>query len=320
MSNLPSQEFKLFRVCLGITFTAAVIFIPLQRIFISSTVQPALFYLYLFCMVFCLALFKFIDARRLRLGTILYIVLFVAVDLFALWLQPLSLRAPSFLLVFTFTVMFNLVLARWPEVAVLDAFLLLMIGGFMYLPASGFIASAANYGLNGVFAATAAMIYFVLLLTLGTALVEVKRRTENRLRAWNENLNRMVEEKVAEIQRADREARQYQEQVEKILRFSPVGVLITDENLNLLYSNGVHFRLDEATVTERERSGLSLPLTVLRDVLNEARTKAAARGEDSLLGQRLEFALSEGNPCILHYSFLRVKLWGGGRARSPAWF
>jgi len=309
VSNLPSQEFKLFRICLGVNFAAALIFLPLQHFFISPSAQAAMTAIYVACMVSSFILYRSITPGNLRLGAVLLIAFLLAADTLALWMQPPAYKALSFVLVYTFIIVFNLMLVAWPEVVVLDAVLLMTAAGLMFWPASGFAASVKFYGLNVTFAATVALIYFTLLLTLGTALVEVKRRTEQQLRYMNENLNRLVEEKVSEIQRADREARQYQEQVEKILRYSPVGVVITDERFNFLYSNDVHFKLPAKSGNMSEAASGALPLSVLKDMLAEAYAKTCLNGEENLLGQRLEYS-GEGGQKILHYSFIRVKLWG----------
>lgn len=306
---LSVQEFKLFRVSLGITALAALVFMPLHRVFASPEAYPQLWWLYGWCLVYSAALFRAIRIERLRLGVTLFVLIHWATDTLALMIQPLAFRSLSFLLVYTFVLTFSIMLAAWPEILALNGLLVVSAAAFMLLPATGFADSVRLYHVNPWFVASGVMIFFVLIAALGTALVEVKRRTESRLRYLNENLNRMVEEKVAEIERANRDARQYQEQVEKILRYSPVGVVITDENLGLLYTNGVHFRA-ENTSAAVEAFGAPLPLPALHEMLLEARTKANLQGEENLIGQRLEFTAADGVQRVLHYSFLRVKLWG----------
>jgi signal transduction histidine kinase len=309
VKNIVPQEFRLFRVCLGITFLAALVFLFIHHHFIAPAAQGVMTWIFIWSLAYSLALYRFIDLSRLRAGAVLLILIHWATDTFALFWEPVPVRALSFLQVYSFIMLFNIMVVSWPEVAFLDGLLWLSAAVYIFLPASGFAASVAGYGVNPLLAAALFLIFFGLLLVLGTALVEIKRRTESRLHYLNENLNRLVQEQVAETEKSNREARQYQEQVEKILRYSPVGVVITDERLNLLYSNGVHFR-PEGEPRGEGVYGKPLPLTVLKDIILEARTKADARGEDNLLGQRLEFADADGAHRLLHYSFLRVKLWG----------
>jgi signal transduction histidine kinase len=215
-----------------------------------------------------------------------------------------------FLMTFTSVIVYNIILMSWPEVMVMGACIFAVDLVFMIWPHGLFRQSVALIGLDFEYAVISIAICHMTIIVLGTWIVEVKRRTERQLRFINENLNKLVEQKVAEVRKADREVRQAQEQLDKILRHTPVGVVICDEKLNCLYSNGVHFKFEIKDGTFCEIPGSLLPMSLMHNILKTVYEKSEMGQDQHLIGQRLDFL--DANQCerMLRYSYVPVMVNG----------
>jgi len=306
----PPQEYKILRLCLGLNAIFALVFMAIAWIFISPGFMLLMYGILAATLLYSVLFLKWLTTANVHRVSVVFILAMLILESPALLLHGPKHFPMIFILFFTFVIMYNIILVRWPEVLALHGLLLAADLGFMLWPGGLFQQSVGLIGLDVKYAVVSVVIFHVTVIILGTWVVEVKRRTESQLRYMNTNLNRMVAEKVAEIQRADREARQYQEQLEKILRHSPVGVVIIDEQLNFLYTNGVHFKFEAAAAGVRELPGTLLPLQLLKDTLLQARTQLLLEGKEKLVGQRLEYPTPEGALKIIRYAYIAVHLEG----------
>ncbi len=306
MTDPAVQEFRLFRILMVVNILVAAMFIPLQWVFMPPAHQPHWTWVHIWTVIYPAVLWRVVTPRTLKAGAVLFIALHLLTDSLSLLWHPLEFKAQAFVWVYTFIIIFNVILVSWPEVLASDLAILACGAGFAFLPASGFHASMAKLGLNPGYAEVLVLMYFALLLIVGTSIMAVKRRTERRVYELNANLNRLVDQKLAEIQRADAAARQYQEQLDVILRHAPFGVVIVDEHVNFLYTNGVHFKFRLTAAGVEELPGSLLPLAVLRQEVLAAKAQALLTTDRAFLGQRWEYTAPQGVVKILRYSFVRV--------------
>jgi len=303
-----TPEFKIFRMCLAATLIGALVFMTFSWNFIPPKNIFWLYTILIGTVGYSLLLWRLIKPGDCRMGAVALILFLGIVDSVALLLHPANLMFFSFVLVFTFIAVFNIICVRWPEVIFMDILLFAGMLAFVFYRPTGFYLSVSLLGWDESFVITVVIIYFSLLMILGTALVEIKRLAERRLRDININLNRAVEEKVSEIHRADRKAEQYQAQLEVILRHIPVGVVIFDQELNFLYTNGVHFKFELKAGRAYESSPGLLPLKVLKESFLETKARAVLEGRENLIGQRLEYTAPDGSRQIIRYTLAAVRL------------
>ena len=307
VQNNFAPEFRIFRICLALTLMGALVFMT----FVWKFIPPEnLFWMYLILIGtggYCLLLLRMIKPPDHRIGAVALILFLVIVDSIALLLHPANLMFFSFLLVFTFIAVYNIICVSWPEVLLMDILLFAGMLTFIFYPPTGFRSSIGLLGWDESFILTIVIIYFSLLLILGTAIVEIKKLAERRLWDININLNRAVEEKISEIHRADRKAERYQEQLEVILCHIPVGVVIFDQELNILYTNGVHFKFELMAGQVCESSPGLLPLKIMREYFLEAKARAVLEGRENLIGQRLEYTAPDGSRKIIRYTLVAVR-------------
>jgi len=310
VSKIVVQEFKLFRICLGLTFFAPLFFLPIEHFFVSPANRWWMYGVILLSMLYSAVLFRMTSLWNFHAGIHLFIMLHLLLDTMAVYFHAPPYLAICFVMTYTFIIVFTIILVSWPVVGIMDAIIFLCALTFMFVPGTGFLASLEKLGVDAPFAVTAILVYFVLLLVLGTGMVEIKRRTEKQLRELNLTLNKRVEEKVAEFQKADRAAWQSQEQLERILRNIPVGVVIIDEKLNPIYTNGVHFRFELKNGELLENEGGSLPLTVLEEHFLRDKASRLLEQEEDLIGQKFEYTTPDGMKKTIRYSYVYVKLTG----------
>ena len=309
MNAVPSQEFRLYRLCLALTVAAGTVFLFLQHRFIPPAHQPLMCGVHAWSIVYPILLWMFFGRTRYRLGVVLLVLIHLATDTVSLFHHPPQYMGPAVLLVYTFIAFFAIVLVAWPEILAVEAALLGTAAFIAFWPGSPFGPSLLHFGLDPIHGATTFLIYLVLILVLGTSLVEVKRRTEGRLRYLNTYLHQLVDAKVAEFKRADREARQVQELLERILLHTSVGVVIFDERLAVHWSNRVHF----TTGPENEAHTGRLPFRLLAEVfLGDKAARLLAGGPD-LLGQHLEVTAPDGTPRLFRYNFIGIPPEGNER-------
>ncbi|MCD4814364.1 ATP-binding protein [bacterium] len=308
MDKSLTQEFKLLKISLLVTFLAALSVWPLEAFFVPVEKRFLIYGVILFSLVYSVALFLNIRQKKCQLCAYIFILCHLAADSVAVVVHAPQYLMATFVITYTFIIIFNVILVAWPAVAILDALIFIAALGIVYIPQSGFLKSLESQGLDASFTISAILIYFAMIIILGTGMIVVKRRTENQLRDLNLTLNKRVKEKIEEYKQANLAARQSQVQLESILRNIPVGVVIIDESLKLLYSNGVHFRFAFLAGTLKEQPGSELPLEMLTEQF--IRPKAAMlleKGED-LIGLRMEYTTLEGTKKIIRYSYVCVKL------------
>ncbi len=309
MNHAPTyQEFRLLRMCLGMTFSGALAFIPITKYFVQSEYLFWMYGLLGFTMVYSSLLYWKTTERNYRRNAIWLIVLLMLIDIPALALHYPQYVFVASVLIFTFIIVFDVVLISWPDVLWVNVCIFAATVFFMWWPITGFRKSVTMIGLEPNLVSVSTHVYYALCLALGTGMVEVKRRTERQLRFINENLNKMVEQKVAEIRIADREARQAQEQLDKILQHTPVGVVICDDRLNCLYSNGVHFKWEMNNGVPRELPDNFLPFELMHEILIKAKEKTGSDDEHHVVGERLDFVDSNQCERMLRYSCIPVLL------------
>lgn len=211
-----------------------------------------------------------------------------------------------FLLTFTSVIVYNIILIGWPAALITGSIIFAVDLLFMLWPHGLYQQSVNQIGLDFTYAVISVAICHLTIMVLGTWLVEVKRRTEQQLRFINENLNRLVEEKVTQIRRADRQARRAEEQLTKILQYTPLGVVIFGEDLTCLYSNGVHFKCQNVDGTCRESPGSLFSMEMLQNILADARELAGPNPEINLVGRRWDIMDANQREHRLRYSFLPV--------------
>ncbi len=211
------------------------------------------------------------------------------------------------MLVFLFVFIFNILLVGWPEVIASNGVLLAAVLTFMLWPATGFISALHEWKVRPSFGIGVIFVFFSLLALLGTAAIETIRRKEEKLTSINANLHQLVAEQVDKIVQADKEKRAYQEQVESILRHIPVGVVIVDRDLNILYSNGVHFKqAPDAPGGDGQDS--ILPQDVLQGDLLKAKFDLALSSQSKLVGQHFTHIGKDGWRRVIRYSYVPVNL------------
>ncbi len=300
-SGVLLQEFKLIRVVLRINAVSALAFIPLFWKFIPPANHFAFLTILVLTVVYSAGLYFWLNDRNYRVIALILIFLLTVFNTVGLFVHPLSRHFIIALLIFTFILGINVLVVSWPDVLVTNILLYATVSVIVWLPQTGVRQSLAGYGIDATIAAIALSIYFALILLLGTGLVEVKRKTEGKLRELNKNLNQRVEEKVTEIQ-------QTQEQLERILRHIPVGVVIVDERLNVIYTNGVHFQFSLQEGKAREHPKTLLPLELLREQFLKEKAPRLLENREDLVGHRLEFIRPDQHLLIIRYSFVCVRL------------
>ncbi|MBN1594597.1 GHKL domain-containing protein [candidate division FCPU426 bacterium] len=304
------QEYQLFRVCLCLTFFAALSVAPLEHIFVPAGKLWWMYGIILVSLLYSAALFFTVSERRLQMGVHIFISCHLFFTTGAVYLHHPHYLVPTFILTYTCICIFNTILTAWPAVAAMNALILTAALLFMFVPGSGFSRAVQTIGMDVPFTTTAVAVYFALVLIVSTGLVAIKRRTESQLRELNRTLNLRVEEKVEEFKRMDQVARQTQEQLARILKSIPVGVVIMDSKLNLLYSNGVHYPEIDAAGGVKEGKD-RLPVEERKEYFLQEQASLVLQKGGDMLGRRYEYHTADKMKIILRYSYVQVKLSGG---------
>ncbi|MCK5242245.1 hypothetical protein KAR34_07325 [bacterium] len=311
MSEISSQEFRLFRICLVLTFVAPLAFLPLEHNFVSAGKLWWMYGIIGISLIYSAGLFIAISEKNYKFGVNLFVACHLVFNNIAAYLHSQQYLVITVLMVYTFIIIFNIILMPWPTVVVVDTIILCCAMAFIFIPGTGFLAAVKNIGIDVPFVITVVVVYYLLIIILGTGVVQVKRRQEAHLRELNRTLNIRVEQKVEEWKHADRVARQSQEQLVHILRSIPVGVVIFDKKLEVLYSNGVHFKMESEDALEPQSAGGAfLPLAILKENFLQSEAIEVLESEEDLIGRRLEFSTPAGIKKVIRYSCVFVKLSG----------
>ncbi len=308
MKALVNLDVKLLRLSIWITLGAALLFLPVQHFFVPPATRPMVYAALGFTLVYTGVLFLGFHLKKYRLTAIAFVFFHLITDSFAISAHPDNLLIYAFLLVFLFIFIFNILLVRWPEVIGSDVVLLAGVLVYMLWPVTGFLGALREWNVDPGFGVGAIFVFFSLLALLGTAAIETIRRKEEKLIIINANLHRLVAEQVNKIIQSDKEKRAYQEQVESILRHIPVGVVIVDRELNVLYSNGVHIKEARAQGPDNDDQESILPQDVLKSDLLKAKFDLALSSQKKLVGQHFTHVGKNDQTRIIRYSYVPVNL------------
>ncbi|MEW6515765.1 MAG: ATP-binding protein [candidate division FCPU426 bacterium] len=300
MKTASLHEFQLFRVCLLLTFVAPLLFLPFEHIFVLPAFRWGIYGVIFFSVAYSAALWRWITTERYLPGVFLFLACHLAGDTLAVVFHSPACQVWAFFVVYTFISVFNVILVPWPSLLATSGLLYAVIAVFMLAPVSGFRQAAAHYefwGLGFPFVLTAALVWFALVMIIGIAVTEASRRKERLL-------NHQVAEKNAE-------ALQSRTQLETILRYLSVGVVIIDERLRPIYTNRVHFDFVPEGDDWRELPGSAFPLSFLREQFLSERGRQLLGSRQDIVGHRLEYTAPSGLSKILRYSFVAMPLASG---------
>jgi signal transduction histidine kinase len=300
------QELKLFKVYSLLNAVSALFFIPTAGRYIEPAFMPWMYAILIATAVVSIFLFLIIKKIKYQLGSILLISTIMTLSIISLLLHKSEFIVFSSVLVFSFIIIGNVLLSPWPIVLWFDGLIVLLSMFFMGYPKTGFQTSVAIYHIDPKYAITVIFIYYVALMVWGTSLVEIKRRTESKLRYLNNNLNQLVDEKVKELTNLDREKRDYQEQVESIYQHIPVGIIIMDKDMKFLYSNGIHFSLQNETISTVGEA--PIPVSLLNEKIIHPNFNAVAKFGKKIIGHKLEYQQNSGQAKVIRYSFVPVAI------------
>jgi signal transduction histidine kinase/PAS domain-containing protein len=303
----PQQEYRLLKICLWLNILFSAIFLAVAWMFITPSRYLPFYSILLGSVAYSIFFLRQVKPPTNRRYSLAFVLAIVSFNTAAVLMHTPRYFFMVFLLVFTFSIIFNIILVSWPEVLITGGLILGIDLSLMIWPHGLFQQSVAMIGLDLRYAVISIALGHMTFLILGTWIVEIKRRTEKQLRFINENLNKLVAEKVNEIRRADRQTRRAEEQLEKILRYTPVGVVIFNEELNCLYSNGVHFKFENREGKFQELPGNLLSLEMLQKILAEAMEHTGESG-GHLVGERLDFVDAQQCERMVRYSFIPVTL------------
>jgi signal transduction histidine kinase len=297
VKSVLQHEFQLFRLCLLITFIAPLLLLPFEHIFILPDLRWGIYGVIIFSLIYSAALWWKTTPKNIQIGVHLFVLCHLLGDTLAVSFHASPYQVWAFFVVYTCIAIFNIILVSRPALFAMNGLIYIVITAFALIPASGFRHSVEHYefwGMGFPFVLTVILVWFALILIIGTALVEVARRKEHLL-------NRQVAQK-------DTEAQQSRIQLETILKHLSVGVVIIDDQLKPVYTNRVHFDFAAESGEPQELPGSPFSLQFLREQFLGERGRQLLSTRQDIIGHRAEYTAPSGLMKILRYSFVAMPL------------